>query len=227
MATIQLYTTALKHHATYDITSRDSIYDPMWKRINSKVRVDQTDVPTDAAIHDDEVTTARIIEHDGETASYRVESYATWYEWHQASLDPWNMIRKQSTDYVLTRLSDDAERIVEAVLANPATSEGVCDTRIHINIAPSDLSSMLRRQQQLQTITYNSTSEARAAKASRIKALEHKVRVAQWQRAATYERLSGTYRSSHRHPKLADPRTIADGNLAAAKCALSEECCSV
>lgn len=217
MATIQLYTTALEHHATYDIASRDSTYDPMWKRVNIKIRVDQTDVPTDAAIPEAEVTIARIIEHDGETASYRVESYATWYEWHQASLDPWNMIRKQSMDYVLTRLSDDAERIVEAVLAKPATSEGVRDTRIHINIAPSDLSSMVRRQQQLQTLTYQ-TREERAAKASRIQALEHKVRVAQWRRAAAYERLRGTEQTS-----WFDPRRTADENLVAAQEALLRE----
>ncbi|MDF3316458.1 hypothetical protein [Rhodococcus sp. C3V] len=212
MATIQLYTTALKHHATYDITSRDSIYDPMWKRVNIKIRVDQTDVPTDAAIPEAEVTIARIIEHDGETTSYRVESHATWFEWRQSSSVPWNAIRKQSTDYVLTRLSDDAERIVEAVLAKPVTSEGVRDTRIHINIAPSDLSSMLRRQQQLQTF---------AVKASRIEALERKVRVAQWQRAAAYERLRGTEQTS-----WFDPRRTADENLSAAKCALAEECSS-
>lgn len=219
MATIQLYTTALKHHATYDITSHDSIYDPMWKRVNIKIRVDQTDVPTDAAIPEAEVTIARIIEHDGDTKSYRVESHATSCEWRQASLVPWNVIRKQSTDYVLTRLFDDAERIVEAVLAKPATSEGVRDPRIHINIAPSDLSSMLRRQQQLQTLTYQTREERAAkAKASRIEALEHKVRVAQWQRAAVYERLHATKQTS-----WFDPRSTADENLVAAREALLRE----
>jgi hypothetical protein len=40
--------------------------------------------------------------------------------------------------------------------------------------------------------------------------LEQAVRAAGFHRAATYERLNGTYRNSNTHPKLADPRTLAD-----------------
>lgn len=40
--------------------------------------------------------------------------------------------------------------------------------------------------------------------------LEQAVRAAGFHRAATYERLNGTYRNSNLHPKLADPRTLAD-----------------
>lgn len=47
--------------------------------------------------------------------------------------------------------------------------------------------------------------------------LEQAVRAAGFHRAATYERLNGTYRNSNTHPKLADPRTLADERWEAAR----------
>ncbi|MBJ7480900.1 hypothetical protein [Rhodococcus sp. (in: high G+C Gram-positive bacteria)] len=211
MATIQLYTTALELQATHTITSRTSIHDPAQRRPGFVIRVGR---PI-GHVQPDDGTIARIIEGNGETSSYLVErsvkGWDTGILGRSSAWDRWS-------EYTLSPLSSDAERIVEAVLAKPVTSDGVRDTRIHINIAPSDLSSMLRRQQQLRTITCNSKSEARAAKASRIEALEHKVRVAQWRRAATYERLRGTKQTS-----WFDPRSTADENLVAAQEALLRE----
>lgn len=59
-------------------------------------------------------------------------------------------------------------------------------------------------------------------KSTQIVELERAVRAAQGHRAATYERLRGTYRNGHWHPKLADPRTLADRRLADAQNALSQ-----
>ncbi|MFD6517317.1 hypothetical protein [Rhodococcus sp. NPDC060176] len=204
MATIQLYTTALDLQATHDIASRTSIHDPVQRRPGFVIRVDRAA----GNVKPDDATIARIIEGNGVTLSYVVERSVKGWDTTLLGSSTWD----RWSEYSLSPLSGDAERIVEAVLAKPTTSEGVRDTRIHINIAPSDLSSMLRRQQQLQTF---------AVKASRIEALERKVRVAQWQRAAAYERLRGTEQTS-----WFDPRRTADENLSAAKCALAEECCS-
>ncbi|MFE5790618.1 hypothetical protein [Rhodococcus erythropolis] len=210
MATIQLYTTALELQATHDIASPTSIHDPAQRRPGFVIRVDRAA----GNVKPNDATIARIIEGSGETSSYIVERSVKGWDTTLLGSSTWD----RWSEYTLSPLSGDAERIVEAVLAKPVTSEGVRDTRIHINIAPSDLSSMLRRQQQLQTLTYNSTSKARAAKARRIKALEHKVRVAQWQRAAVYERLHATKQTS-----WLDPRSTADDNLVAAQNALAWE----
>jgi hypothetical protein len=216
MATIRLYTTALEHQTTQDITWRGTRYHlPAGTDQGSSreiVRVDSIDKPAG------EITIAQVVERDGETATYWVDGIAAESKWRQIGDGNWNAVREETTEYTLTALSDDAARIVEAVLAKPAPTQ---INNYNISTSGLDADYLARMQRQINAMFQRKAYAAGevGAKPTRIEFAEKAVRVANMHREAAYQRLRNM---PWNHLRGNDPRGVADKRLALARNELAQ-----